>query len=66
MTGIAGGKPVAVAECEFLPSPDVLKQQPLWVYVALWPDFFDMNATAIPALFGDSQVLNLSAMPGWQ
>jgi hypothetical protein len=66
MTGIAGGKPVGVAECQILPSPDVLQQQPLWAYVVMWPDFFGMNTGTIPALFGDSRVLSLSAMPGWQ
>jgi hypothetical protein len=66
MVAIAAGKPIAVAECQFLVTPDVLDQQPLWTYVALWPDFFDANTSTIPALFGDSRVLGLSQMPGWK
>jgi len=65
MLGAANGKPIGVAECQFLPSTDVLSQQPKWAYVAMWPDFFSNNTTSIPALFGDSQVLTLSKMPGW-
>ena len=70
MTGASGGKPIGVAECQFLPAPSTLTQQPLWAYVAVWPDFLYSpyqtdNTTQIPELFGDSQVLTLSAMPGW-
>jgi hypothetical protein len=66
MTSIAAGKPVAVAECQFLPSTDVLASQPLWTYVALWPDFYSANTSSIPALFADNQILKLSDMPGWK
>jgi hypothetical protein len=65
MTGISGGKPIAVAECAQMIDPGTLQQQPLWVYLAMWPDFFGQNTSSIPALFNDSQVLNLSQMPGW-
>jgi Glycosyl hydrolase family 26 len=65
MVGAAGGKPIGVAECELLPSPDVLTQQPLWTYVAMWPDFFSDDTSQIPALFGDPTILTLSDMPGW-
>jgi hypothetical protein len=66
MSAIAGSKPIAVAECQFLITPDVLRQQPLWTCVAMWPDFFGDDTSAIPALFGDSQILSLSRMPGWK
>ena len=70
MTGASGGKPIGVGECQFLPSPSVLAAQPLWAYVAVWPDFLYSpyqtdNSSQIPALFSDSQVLTLSQMPGW-
>jgi hypothetical protein len=70
MTGASGGKPIGVAECQFLPTPATLKSQPLWAYVAVWPDFLyspnqSDNSTTIPELFGDPQVITLSKMPGW-
>jgi hypothetical protein len=65
MVGGGGGKPIGIAECRYLPSTGVLAQQPLWTYAVMWPDFFADNTSAIPALFGDPQVLPLSKMPGW-
>ena len=70
MVSGSGGKPIGVAECATLPDPSTLTQQPLWAYVAVWPDYLyppyqDYNTAQIPALFGDSQVLTLSQMPGW-
>jgi len=65
MVGAAAGKPIGVAECEFLPDPGTLASQPLWTYVAMWPDFFSDDTTLIPELFADPKVLTLSAMPGW-
>lgn len=66
MVGAAGGKPIGVAECQNLPGTGVLAQQPLWAYVAMWPDFFSANTSTIPALFGDPAVLTLASMPGWK
>jgi hypothetical protein len=66
----AHGKPIGVAECEFLPDPSTLAAQPLWAYAVVWPDFLypphqNDNTAQIPALFADSQVITLSQMPGW-
>ncbi len=70
MLGAANGKPIGVSECQFLPTPSLLASQPQWTYVAVWPDFLYSpnqtdNSTQVPELFNDSQVLPLSAMPGW-
>lgn len=62
----AAGKPMGVAECQFLPDPGTLQAQPLWTYVAMWPDFFSDDTSQIPALFADPQVLTRSQMPGWK
>jgi hypothetical protein len=66
----SGGKPIGIAECATMPDPSLLAQQPLWAYVAVWPDFLyspyqNNNSTQIPELFADTQVLTLSQMPGW-
>jgi hypothetical protein len=66
MQKAAGGKPMGIAECEALPSPDILASQPLWSYVAMWPDFFSDNTTLIPQLFNDSRIVTLDGMPGWK
>ncbi len=65
MLGAAGGKPIGIAECATLPTPDLLTQQPEWAYVAMWPDYLSQNASDIAALFDDSAVVTLSSMPGW-
>ena len=70
MVGAAAGKPIGIAECQFLPYPADLTAQPLWAYAVVWPDFLYApyqtdNTAQIPALFTDPQVLTLSQMPGW-
>jgi hypothetical protein len=66
MVAVAAGKPIGIAECERLPTVAQLAQQPRWAYVALWPDYYAENTTAIPLLFASPSVLKLAGMPGWQ
>ena len=65
MVGIAHGKPIAVAECQFLPSPSLLAQQNKWTYVMLWPDFIWENTSILPVLYNAPNALTLDQMPGW-
>jgi hypothetical protein len=65
MLAFANGKPVAVAECGQLPTPAELAAQPRWSYVSLWPDFIDLNAESLPALYRAPDVVTLAQMPGW-
>jgi hypothetical protein len=67
MLGAAGGKPIGVGECQFLPSLDVLDAQPEWTFFMLWPDFIELesNLDRYPALFGSDRVITLDEMPGW-
>ncbi len=67
MVGIAAGKPIGVGECYTLMPASVLTTQPLWTYVAMWPDQLtsSANASVLPGLFADAQVVKLSQMPGW-
>ncbi len=62
----AGGKPMGIAECETMITSAELAQQPLWAYAAIWPDFTQMDAPALPALYSASNVLTLGQMPGWK
>ncbi len=67
MLGVAAGKPIAVAECEFMPTASLLASQNRWIYVMLWPDFISENQATLPALYGASNVLTLDEMPaGWE
>ncbi len=66
MLGASGGKPIGIAECQFMPTADLLAQQPRWAYAALWPDFISENTSMLPALYGASNVVTLAAMPGWK
>jgi beta-mannanase len=65
MKQAAAGKPMGIAECEVLPDSGTLAAQPLWSYIAMWPDYFNLDTTVIPALFNDPRVVTLENMPGW-
>lgn len=38
MVNLARGKPIAIGECDKLPSPGVLDSQPLWTYFMAWAE----------------------------
>jgi hypothetical protein len=65
MLGAAGDKPIAIGECQFMPSLDILKQQPKWLYAMLWPDFYANNPN-LSALYNSDSVLTEDEMPGWK
>lgn len=65
MQGAAGGKPIAVGECETPPTSAELTQQPDWVFFMLWPDYVTMDASLLPPLYSASNVITLGGMPGW-
>jgi mannan endo-1,4-beta-mannosidase len=65
LRAIAGDKPMAIGECEFVPSAALLAQQPRWTFFMLWPDFIDANAANLPAVYAAPNVLTLDEMPGW-
>lgn len=65
MQRVSGGKPIAVAECQFMPSSAMLAAQNKWAFVMLWPDFINDNKSSLPALYRADNVLTLDEMPGW-
>jgi hypothetical protein len=65
MLGVAAGKPIAIAECQFMPTSSLLASQNRWIYAMLWPDFISQNAGSLPSLYAASNVLTLDEMPGW-
>lgn len=67
MRKVAPGKPIAIGECQQLPSGDVLAKQPAWAFFMGWSELVaeHNDATAIRALFDASNVVTLDEMPGW-
>jgi beta-mannanase len=63
----AGGKPIAIGECEDLPSPNLLAQQPQWTFFMGWSELvFSGNTNAkIQDTYLSSRVRTLNEMPGW-
>ena len=66
MLGAAAGKPIAIGECEQLPTSALLMQQPKWAFFMLWPDFIDENKSVLPGLYGAPNVITEDQMPGWK
>ena len=67
MVNVAGSKPIAIGECEKLPTPTELSYQPKWTFFMGWSELiFDKNTSAeINNVFSSGPVITLDKMPGW-
>jgi mannan endo-1,4-beta-mannosidase len=67
MLAEAGNKPIAIGECEVLPTPDELTAQPRWVYFMGWAELIqqDDSDAQITATYTAPSVLTQDKMPGW-
>jgi len=56
---LSGGKPIAIGECDRLPTPELLAQQPRWCFFMSWAELtFEKNDdNAIRRLYADPRVL---------
>jgi mannan endo-1,4-beta-mannosidase len=63
----AGSKPIAIGECEVLPTAAELTAQPRWVYFMGWAELVQQNDSnaAITAVYTAPNVLTRDRMPGW-
>lgn len=63
----AGDKPVAIGECEKLPTAAELTSQPKWTFFMSWAELTVKSNTKpqITALYGAANVVTLDEMPGW-
>jgi mannan endo-1,4-beta-mannosidase len=63
----AGGKPIAIGECQLLPTSAELLEQPKWVFFMSWSELTVKHNTIpqIKELYGASNVVTLDEMPGW-
>jgi hypothetical protein len=64
--GAAGQKPIAIGECEQLPTSAILTQQQDWVFFMLWPDFIMEETSVLPALYSAPNIITEDQMPGWK
>lgn len=60
-------KPIAIGECQSLPSVSQLAAQPGWTFFMGWSELVAENnsSDALRALFDSPRVLTLDEMPGW-
>jgi hypothetical protein len=51
----------------FLPTIELLNNQPQWSFFMLWPDFIyeKRNTDIYKSLFATERVVTLDEMPGW-
>lgn len=68
MVTVAAGKPIAIGECEKLPTPAILLAQPKWTFFMGWSELeFQGNSnTDLTTLHNASNVVTLDKMPGWK
>ena len=62
---IAGSKPMAIGECEKLPTPQILAREPRWCFFMSWAEltFSGNSEAAIRALYQDPKVVTREALP---
>ncbi len=67
MLAVAGNKPIAIGECERLPSAAELASQPRWTFFMAWAELVYKNSTqAIKDVYAAPNVVTRDEMPGWQ
>jgi len=67
MLQIAGDKPIAVGECETLPTKNELAAQPRWTFFMAWAELVQTGNSVqqIQDLYNAADVVTLGEMPGW-
>ncbi len=63
----AAGKPIAIGECQLLPTSEELRAQPKWTFFMSWAELTVKHNTImqISGLYDDAGVVTLDRMPGW-
>jgi mannan endo-1,4-beta-mannosidase len=67
MLEVAGDKPIAIGECQRLPTASELVAQPRWVFFMGWAELvYESNSVEeLRDLYSADNVLTLDEMPGW-
>jgi len=65
---IVGSKPMAIGECAVLPTPELLTQQPRWVFFMDWAELVQEKNSkeAIKRIYNAPRVLTRDEMPQWK
>ena len=68
MVSVSNGKPIAIGECQKLPTSEQLKMQPKWTFFMGWSELeLSMNTTEqLRAIHHANNVITLDQMPGWK
>jgi mannan endo-1,4-beta-mannosidase len=69
---LAGGKPIAIGECEILPTAAELAAQPRWTFFMAWAELVHMDGARITNtiqqiqdLYNAANVITRDQLPGW-
>lgn len=65
IVNFAQGKPVAIGEVQYMPTAQLLRQQPKWTWVMQWSDYINDNKGMIADLYAAPNATTLDEMPGW-
>jgi mannan endo-1,4-beta-mannosidase len=67
MLNASNGKPIAIGECNRLPSVNTLNNQPNWSFFMSWSEltFKDNTNTEISSVYNSNRVVTLEEMSGW-
>jgi mannan endo-1,4-beta-mannosidase len=68
MLRAAKGKPIAIGECDRLPSAAELRAQSSWVFFMSWSELtFEKNTDGeLKQLYQSDNIITLEKMPGWK
>lgn len=68
MRNVAGGKPLAIGECDKLPETWRLANEPLWAFFMSWSELtFSANSgDKIREVYGHQRVITRDEMGDWQ
>jgi mannan endo-1,4-beta-mannosidase len=67
MLSVSNGKPIAIGECQKLPTAQQLTEQPKWTFFMVWSELeFEKNSIEqIKTMHTAPNVITLDQMPGW-
>ncbi len=68
LASVAGGKPIALSECDLIPSPDAMKADGfLWNWFATWHSRWvrKNDAAKLKAIYNHDLVLTRDELPAW-
>ena len=68
MLSVCNGKPIAIGECQKLPTADDMLKQPMWTFFMCWSELeFEKNSNEqIKSIHNAPNIVTLDKMPGWK